>query len=138
MQRPENYGFLVLLILIGIILMLAVGITGHQWARRVILRGRYLVLKIAMPPLLFGLVTVFFVVVAAGFTALYQSFYGYQVQPGEAYGPLGDDGNAGGIIGILLLLFGVIFFAGYALYLIFLFLRAHRPKFQTRPLQKSK
>jgi hypothetical protein len=138
MQRPENYGFLVLLILIGIILMLAVGITGHLWARRVILRGRYLVLKIAVPPLLLGLVTVFFVVVAGGFTALYESFYGYQMQLGEAYGPLGDDGNAGDIIGILLLLFGVLFFAGYALYLIILFLRAHGPKSQTRPLQKSK
>jgi hypothetical protein len=78
--------------------MVTIGIACHLWARRIILRSRYLALKICVPPLLMLLVVALFVIITATFSGFYSTSYGYQLQPGEPSGPLGTMGD---LIGVL-------------------------------------
>jgi hypothetical protein len=120
MQRPENATLFFVLIFGGAVLMVAIGIACHLWARRIIFHGRFLALKICVPPLLTLLVIALFVIITATFSGFYSSSYGYQLQPGEPSGPLGTTGEW---VGNLLILFGFALLVGYALYLTFLILR---------------
>jgi hypothetical protein len=120
MQRPENATLFLVLLFGGGVLMVAVGITCHLWARGFILRSRYLALKICAPPLLMLLVIALFVIIPITLSGLYSSSYGYQLQPGEPSGPLGTTGD---LVGVLLLLLGFALLFGYALFLAFLFFR---------------
>src|SRR6266436_6541251 len=116
MQRPENYGLLAMLIFAGGVLMLAIAIAGHVWGRRIVLHGRYLALRVCVPPLLILLVIALFFIIPAGLASFYQSSYGYQLQPGEASGPLGDT-NTGDFIVVLLWPFGFVLLFVYGLVL---------------------
>jgi hypothetical protein len=114
MQRPENYGLFWMLIFAGGILMLAIAIACHMGGRRVILHGRYLAFRVCVPPMLILLVMALFVVIPAALANFYKSSYGYQMQPGEAPGPLGDT-NTGDFIVVLLWPFGFVLLFVYAL-----------------------
>ena len=116
MQKPENATLFLVLLFAGAVLMLAIGITCHLWSRRIILRGRYLALKICVPPLLMLLVIALFVIIPVTLSGFYSSSYGYQLQPGEPSGPLGTTGE---LIGVLPLLFGCAVLFCYALFLAF-------------------
>jgi hypothetical protein len=120
MQRPENFSLFVLLILAGVVVMAAAAITAHICARRVILRSRYLALKVCVPPLLLLSIIALFVRWPVVLSNFYSSSYGYQLQPGEPPGPLG---SAGDFITVLLWLLGMACLIGYGLYVLFLFFR---------------
>jgi hypothetical protein len=124
MQRPENATLFLVLLFAGGGLMVTIGIACHLLARRIILRSRYLALKICAPPLLMLLVVALFVIIAVTFSGFYSTSYGYQLQPGEPSGPLGTMGD---LIGILLMLFGFALLLGYLLFLAFLVLRVRLP-----------
>jgi hypothetical protein len=114
MQRPDNYPLLAVLILAGGVVMLAIAIACHFWGRRIVLHGGHLVLRVGAPPLLILLVIALFFVIPAGLAGFYQSSYGYQLQPGEAPGPMGDTGV---IIVVLLWPFGFVLLLVYGLVL---------------------
>jgi hypothetical protein len=120
MQRPENFSLFALLIFAGVVVMVAAAIAFHICARRVILRSRYLALKVCVPPLLMLLVIVLFVRGPVALSNFYSSSYGYQLQPGEPSGPLGGVGD---FITVLLWLLGMALLIGYGLYVLFLFFR---------------
>jgi hypothetical protein len=124
MQRPENATLFLVLLFAGGGLMVTIGIACHLWARRIILRSRYLALKFCVPPLLMLLVVALFVIITATFSGFYSTSYGYQLQPGEPSGPLGTMGD---LIGVLLMLFGFALLLGYLLFLAFLVLRVRLP-----------
>jgi hypothetical protein len=120
MQKPENYTLFAELLFGGGVLMLAIAVTCHLWTRRIVLRGRYLALKICVPPLLAILVIVLAVLITAFFPAYYSASYGYRLMPGEPSGPLGTTGDT---LGVLLMLFGFLLILVYMLFLAFLVLR---------------
>jgi hypothetical protein len=122
MQRPENYVLFWMLTFAGGVCMLAVAITFEMWGRRIVLRSHHLALKICVPPLLILSALALFVIVPAVLAAFYDSSYGYQMEPGELPGPLGDTGM-GSFIVVMLWPFGIILLFLYALILAFQFFR---------------
>lgn len=118
MQRPENFSLLFLLLFAGWIFILLSGISSHYFARHVVLKTRFLTLKICVPPALLLLNIVLFIAIPVGIGRYYGSHYGYQLQPGEAPGPMGSPAD---LFCILLLLFNLVLLCGYALYLASLF-----------------
>jgi hypothetical protein len=112
MQRPENYALLGMLIFAGGVVMLAVAIACHICGRRVIRHSRYLALRVCVPALLILLVIGLFAIIPASLADFYQSSYGYQLQPGEASGPMGE---TGGLIVVLLWPFGFLLLFIYVL-----------------------
>jgi hypothetical protein len=122
MQRPDNIPLLISLALAGAIVMAIIGIICHIWVRRIIISGRHLAIRICVPLLLLFLVLILYLAVPVALDTFYQISYGYQLQPGEAPGPLGDSGLSDFVFGPLIL-FGLVLLFGYAIFLPFLALR---------------
>jgi hypothetical protein len=104
----------------GWILVLVSGISSHFLLRRIIQKSSLLTLKICVPPALLLLNIVLFLAIPAGIGAYYNDHYGYQLQPGEAPGPMSSESD---LLIMLLLLFDLLLLCGYTLYLVSLFFR---------------
>jgi hypothetical protein len=96
------------------VVMIVAGMICHALARRIIVSSNHLILKIFVPFLLASLVIVLYVGVPLAIATFYDASYGYQLQPGESPGPLG---NSSDLIIMLLLLFGLALLLGYIIFL---------------------
>jgi hypothetical protein len=120
MERPESPTLFALSLIGGFTLMTAIAVYCHLLARRIILGSSRRALKIFVSPLIFVFVVAVFICLPGGLAAFYSAHYGYQLQPDETPGPLG---NIGGFIAVLLWLLGFVSLLAYAVYLLILSLR---------------
>jgi uncharacterized iron-regulated membrane protein len=70
--------------------------------------------------LLFAFVVAFFFRLPVELATHYSDYYGYQLLPDEAPGPMGD---TGGFIAVLLWLLALVALIGYVIYVLDLWLR---------------
>lgn len=115
MDRPDNFGLLLLLISSGLIFVLASGVSSHHLARHFILKSRFLVLKFCAPPILLLLNIGLFLLIPLAIIRYYGRHYGYQLQPGEELGPMISVSD---LFLMLFLSFDIVLICGYALYLV--------------------
>jgi hypothetical protein len=112
MARPDNF-FVLALFDVSIVLLMYIGCTAcRAWAIRIILRGHYLAAKILVPPLLGFFLLMLFAILSVAFTNFYDHFFGYQLQPDEVDGPLG---NSSSLNLVLVWLYGILMILGYFL-----------------------
>jgi hypothetical protein len=121
MLRPDNYGLLMALLFAGWIFGLACVIVSHRLARRLGRSNKPVALKVSVPTVLFLLNVVLLIAIPKSISDYYGSHYGYQLQPGEEPGPLGDPSE---YLIMLLVFFNFLLVCGYALYLTGVFFKS--------------